>query len=107
MAKDVKSGIRKPSDAEVMAATVGHPFKRCVCGASIAASQPFCYECRRLVEIGWGPVPRRGGLGQPEPQIVGGTDQDTQEKQSYDAFNRSGYSDTIPTGKIPPSKERA
>jgi hypothetical protein len=31
---------------------------------------------------------------------------DTQSKQSYTAFDRSGYQDTIPTRKFPVRRER-
>lgn len=120
MAKEFKSGIRKPTDAQIFEATKGTPFKKCPgCGNSIGPSQPWCLECKRLVEIGFGPVPRAGGQGQPEPQTVGGGadgqghDQDTQEVQSNPAFRHDGYQETnvygkggIPKGKIPPSKER-
>lgn len=107
MAKQQKSNIQKPTDEQVFAATRGTPFKKCPsCGQSIGPSQPYCWECKRLVEIGFGPTPRAGGQGQPEPQTVGGDDQDTQEKQSYRSDNHSGYGDHIPSGKIPPGKER-
>lgn len=114
MAKEFKSNITKPTDEQVLAASRGVPFKKCPnCGNSIGPSQPYCLECKRLIEIGFGPAPRAGGHGQPEPQTVGGMDQDTQEPQSYPSHRHDGYQDYIPNGvgepalkKFPPKKER-
>ena len=98
MAKAFKSNLNKPTDAEVMAATRGIPFGTCKqCGLPTVTNSVICPECQRLIEIGFGPVPRT-----PHP-LPG---QDTQPVQSNDAFRHDGYSDTIPKGKFPPKKER-
>ena len=105
MANEFKSKINKPSDADVIAMTRGVAFKKCPnCGNSIGPSQPYCLECKRLIEIGFGPAPRAGGHGQPE--IDFDPDKDTQEIQSNPSGRHDGYSDTIPSRKFPPSKER-
>lgn len=100
MAKQPKSSISKPTDAQVFAATKGIPFKHCPsCGNSIAASQPYCWECKRLVELGM-----RDAVKQPTG--VEDRSQDTQEPQSNPSGDHSGYSDFIPSSKFPPGKER-
>lgn len=98
MAKPFKSNLNKPTDAQVMAATVGIPFGTCKqCGLRTVTNSVICPECARLEEIGFGPVPRT-------PHVLPG--QDTQPIQSYPSDNHSGYSDTRPKGKFPPNKER-
>jgi predicted RNA-binding Zn-ribbon protein involved in translation (DUF1610 family) len=90
------ANIRKPTETQLAAATKPVPFKHCPsCGNSIISSAKYCNECARLVELGM-----RTAVKQFEPS------NDTQQAQSYDAFNRSGYSDRIPSSKIPPSRER-
>jgi hypothetical protein len=94
------ANIRKPTDTQLTAAMRGHTFKRCTsCGATIVPSQTLCWECQRIKELGL-----RDRVYQP----VGTEDtrQDTDQKQSYNAFNRSGYSDSIPKTKIDPTRER-
>ncbi len=84
-----KSNISKPTDEQVFAATKGQPFKKCPsCGNSIGPSQPYCWECKRLVELGM-----KTAMKQFQP------DQDTQEKQSYASNRHDGYSDSIKTKK--------
>lgn len=104
--KDFKSGIQKPTDEQVMATTKGIPFKKCPsCGNSIGASQPYCWECKRLVELGMkDAVPQ---FVQPHP------DRDPQEAQSYPSGRHDGYQEgnvygkgSIPSAKFPPKKER-
>lgn len=93
-----KSNISKPTDEQIFEATKGIPFGTCkVCGLRTVTKAVLCPECERLAEIGFGPVPR-------SPHVPPG--QDTAPVQSGDAFNHKGYSDTIPSGKFPPKKER-
>jgi hypothetical protein len=98
--KDFKSNIKKPTDAQLAAAMNGHASKRCTsCGQTIVPSGTLCWECRRIKEL---------GLRDRVMQPVGVQDprQDTQPKQSYNAFNHAGYSDTIPSTTVPPTKGR-
>ena len=106
MAKEFKSGISKPTDEQVFAATKGTPFKKCECGNSIISSANHCNECKRLYELGMKtpPVPQ---FVQPNPS------KDTQAPQSYPSGDHSGYQETNvygkgpqPSGKFPPGKER-
>jgi hypothetical protein len=91
-----KSHMRMPSDSQVFTATKGVPFKRCPsCGNGIISSAKWCPECARLRELGM-----RDSVRQFNPK------QDTQPVQSYSSNNTSRYSDRIPTGKIPPTRER-
>jgi len=88
MAKEQKSNISKPTMDQVMAATRGIPFGTCKqCGLRTITTAVLCPECERLMDIGFGPVPRA-------PYARPG--QDTQPAQSNPSDNRSGYSDTIP-----------
>jgi hypothetical protein len=98
MAKDFKSNIQKPTDEQLLAISAGRPFGTCrQCGLRTVAGQVNCPECERLIEIGFGPVPR-------SPYPLPG--QDTTPVQSNDAFNHKGYKDTISNKKFDPSKER-
>jgi hypothetical protein len=89
-----KTNIKRPTDQQIIAASHGIPFKHCPsCGASISASQKYCYDCTRIVELG---LHKR--VYQPS-----GTDNrmDSQGVQSYPSDkNHSGYSDTISNKKI-------
>lgn len=89
------ANLKKPTDAELFAATKPVPFKRCVCGNSIISSATKCPECLRLYELGMKtpPVPRFAQAN------------DTQKRQSYPAFTHKGYQDNIPTGKFPASRK--
>jgi len=99
MAKEFKSNMKRPTDVEVQGmANARYPFKKCVCGNSITAGQQYCWECKRLYDLGM--------KTPPVGQFVQAHDVDTQERQSYDAFRHDGYSDTQPTKKIDPKKER-
>ena len=87
MAKEFKSGMKMPTDAEVFAATKGRPFGTCKqCGLPTVTNQVVCPECERLTEIGFGPVPRAFHT------LPG---QDTQPVQSYPSNRHDGYSDFI------------
>jgi hypothetical protein len=100
MSKEFKSNINKPTDAEVHAFGAGRPFKKCPsCGQSIGPKQPYCWECKRLVELGMKDAVK-------QPVGVSDTSQDTQEKQSNPSHNHSGYRDQISSKKFPPNKER-
>ena len=100
MAKQPKapfSNIRKPSDSDIHSMARGVPFGKCPnCGRPKISTEKYCVECKRLVEEGFGVTPRAS-----HPQVV-----DTQERQSYDAFNRSGYSGLIPRKPVDPNRER-
>jgi hypothetical protein len=88
----------RPTDRQIFAATRGIPFTKCKqCGLRTTTTKVLCPECERLREIGFGPVPRKC---YPLPG------QDTQPVQSYTAFDRSGYQDTIPKTKFSVRKER-
>jgi hypothetical protein len=98
MAKEFKSNIKKPTDAEVQAMGKGRPFQTCKqCGLAVVMDKVLCPECTRLEEVGFGPTPR-------SPHARPG-DVET-PAQTYDAFNHKGYSDTIPSGKFDPKKQR-
>lgn len=98
MAKEFKSKISKPTDAQIFEATKGIPFGTCKqCGLRTVTQAVLCPECERLLEIGFGPTPRA-----PHP-LPG---QDTTPVQSNDAFDHSGYSDTFSYKKIDPKRER-
>jgi hypothetical protein len=98
MAKEFKSNVSKPSDAEIFAATRGIPFGTCKqCGLRTVTNQVLCPECERLEKIGFGPTPRT-------PNVPPG--QDTTPVQSYPSDKHSGYGDTIPKGKWNPTRER-
>lgn len=95
-----KSNISKPTDAQVFATTKGQEFKTCPnCGVKIGPSQPYCYECKRLVEF---------KMAHTQPQFAGEGEaaQDTQEAQSFDAYRHDGFSTKQPKGTFPPTKER-
>jgi hypothetical protein len=97
MAKEFKSGINRPTDAQVFETTKGIPFGTCKqCGLRTVTNQVICPECERLTEIGFGPVPRAFHT------LPG---QDTTPDQSYPASNHSGYKDTIPSGVSPAVKK--
>jgi hypothetical protein len=90
------AAICRPTDTQLFAASRPVPFKRCCsCGRSIISSAEYCTECSRLTEL---------GMRDAVPQF--GYQKDTQPKQSYPAFDRSGYSDKIPDEKIQPTRER-
>jgi hypothetical protein len=98
MAKEFKSNISKPTDAQLFEATKGRPFGVCKqCGLAVVMDKVLCPECTRLTEVGFGPTPR-------SPHARPG-DVET-PAQTYDAFNHKGYSDTIPSGKFDPKKQR-
>lgn len=83
MAKSFQSGIKKPTDAEVMQMSKGIPFGTCKqCGLRTVTNSVVCPECARLEEIGFGPVPR-------SPNAHPG--QDTQPVQSHPSDNHKGY----------------
>lgn len=89
------ASVRRPTDSQVFAATKGHAFKCCPsCGNSIGPSQVTCGECSRLVELGMRDAVKQFGY-----------QKDTQPKQSYTAFDRSGYADKIPATKFPASRK--
>ena len=96
MAKEFKSNIKKPTDADLLAFTKSRPFGTCKqCGLRVVAPHVICPECTRVEEVGFGPVPRtpHARPGDVETPV-----------QSHDAFDHSGYSDTIPTTKIDSKK---
>jgi hypothetical protein len=89
------STIHRPTDSQLFAATKPVPFKRCCsCGRSIISSAEYCTECSRLIDLGMRDAVKQFGY-----------QNDTQQKQSYTAFDRSGYSDKIPTTQFPASKK--
>lgn len=96
--KDFKSGIVKPTDAQLFEVTKGVAFKKCCCGNSIISSANYCNECKRLVELGMkDPVPE---FVQPNPS------KDTQAPQSFPSDRHDGYQETNRYGKGPqPSKK--
>lgn len=85
-------GIPKEMESTILHCSDGRPFHKCGCGASIPESFGQCNECARLKAIGFGPE---------RPKNV---PSDTTEAHSYPNNDHSGYSDTIPSGKI--SKDR-
>jgi hypothetical protein len=91
------NSIRKPTDAQLADALRPHPFKSCPnCGRPAVSSERYCRECSRLVEEGFGVTPRA-----PHPTV-----RDTQQPQSSNAFDHKGYSDSISSAKIDPTRER-
>ena len=89
---------KKGMEAQIASVANGRPFGTCgQCGLRIVTSAVICPECARLEEVGFGPVPRA-------PHALPG--QDTQPVQSHPSGRHDGYSDTIPSGKVPPGKER-
>lgn len=78
-------------DAQIQARSKGIPFSKCGCGASIPGTSVRCNECQRILEIGGGVPDREAGPG---------AGRDTQLPQSYPSGDHSGYSDTIPSGKV-------
>ena len=102
MAKTPKApfaSLRRPTDSELRDSIRPVPFKKCCsCGRSVISSVEYCSECARLIEL---------GMAKAQPQFVQyNPGQDTQQKQSHTAFDRSGYRDTIPNTKFPPTKGR-
>lgn len=97
--KDFKSRIQHPTDEQVQGmANARYPFGKCKqCGQAIIQSKVLCNECERLQQIGFGPFDRA-----PEPH----PGQDTQAQQSFPSGRHDGYSDTQPSKKISPGKER-
>lgn len=78
MAKPFKSGITKPTDAEVFGLTKGRPFVKCPeCGIAVAQGQKYCPECERLYSLGM----------KTQTKIPS----DTQAAQSYPSDNNKGY----------------
>jgi hypothetical protein len=100
MAKTTKapfSSTHRPIDSQLFTATKPVPFKRCSsCGRSVISSAEYCTECSRLIELGMRDAVKQFGY-----------QNDTQPKQSYPAFTRSGYEGKIPDSKFPAAtKER-
>jgi len=89
------ASVRRPTDAQLFAATEPVPFKRCCsCGRSIISSAEYCAECSRLIELGMRDAVKQFGY-----------QKDTQQKQSNTAFDGSGYQDTIPATKFPAARK--
>jgi len=89
---------KKGMEAQIASTAQGRPFGSCKqCGLRVVAPQVLCPECERLTEIGFGPFGRA-------PHALPG--QDTQPVQSHPSGRHDGYSDTIPSAKVPPGKER-
>jgi hypothetical protein len=94
MALKYPSGL----EAQIQSASKGRPFKVCpVCGnRQVPQSWQSCYECERLTAMKVA-IPKDPRSGVPD---------NTNPVQSNDAFNHSGYSDTISSGKVSKNKER-
>lgn len=84
-------------EAQIHAASMGRPFTTCrYCNLrQVPSTKDGCPECERLKAMKVA-IPLDPGAGV----------QDTQPIQSNNAFDHSGYSDTIPNTKFPSKKER-
>lgn len=92
-----RTGYDPGLEGQIHAASNGRPFKKCrYCNLNqVPSSADGCWECERL-----------RAMKVAIPQDPGAGVQDTQAAQSFPSNDHSGYSDTIPGGKIPVKKER-
>jgi hypothetical protein len=93
-----RTGIEAGLESQIHALSNGRAFGKCQsCNLNqIIPGKVLCPECERLKAMGYGAPPAKPGGGVA----------DTQNPQSNPSNDHSGYSDTIPSGKFPPKKER-